>query len=229
MTIRRSESSLQSTNGFNKRLSNSVPARRLCGAPGLEWAFSRLMLTSGPPNAICLTASACCVTRSPLFIEIYAQTSAPLPITDEIQQIKARLRELQNQQLEELRARRRELAEELAYVERQIADITGAPVQPAAPLDGEAPRKRAAEASETGEGLRGVQGNRPERADHPGQGADGPQWQADRGCARLPADERAEPHQGIAERSPPFPENRAGRFHEVLFALRIERRGGLFS
>jgi hypothetical protein len=67
-----------------------------------------------------------------------------LPITDEIQQIKARLRELQNQQLEELRARRRELADELALVERQIAEITGAPVQPAAVVDGQAPRKRAA-------------------------------------------------------------------------------------
>ena len=67
-----------------------------------------------------------------------------LPITDEIQQIKARLRELQNQQLEELRARRRELADELAHVERQIADITGAPVQAVAAADGQAPRKRAA-------------------------------------------------------------------------------------
>ena len=68
----------------------------------------------------------------------------PLPITDEIQQIKARLRELQNQQLEELRAKRRELADELAQVERQIAEITGAPVQPAAAqADLSAPRKRA--------------------------------------------------------------------------------------
>jgi tetrahydromethanopterin S-methyltransferase subunit G len=70
----------------------------------------------------------------------------PLLITDEIQQIKARLRELQNQQLEELRARRRELAHELAQVERQIAEITGAPpAQAAAPLaDGIMPlRKRA--------------------------------------------------------------------------------------
>jgi hypothetical protein len=67
----------------------------------------------------------------------------PLPITDEIQQIKARLRELQNQQLEELRSRRRELADELARVERQIADITGTPVQAAASADGDAPRKRA--------------------------------------------------------------------------------------
>ena len=68
----------------------------------------------------------------------------PLPITDEIQQIKARLRELQGQQLEELKTRRRELADELARVERQIADITGAPVaQSAAPVDGLAQRKRA--------------------------------------------------------------------------------------
>ena len=69
----------------------------------------------------------------------------PLPITDEIQQIKARLRELQNQQLEELRSRRRELADELATVERQIADITGTPVQQAAApaADGQGPRKRA--------------------------------------------------------------------------------------
>lgn len=67
----------------------------------------------------------------------------PLPITDEIQQIKARLRELQNQQLEELRARRRDLAEELAQVERQIAEITGAPVQAAAPAEAQGPRKRA--------------------------------------------------------------------------------------
>jgi hypothetical protein len=67
----------------------------------------------------------------------------PLPITDEIQQIKARLRELQNQQLEELRARRRELADELAHVEKQIADITGAPVQAVAVVDSTAPRKRA--------------------------------------------------------------------------------------
>jgi hypothetical protein len=66
----------------------------------------------------------------------------PLPITDEIQQIKARLKELQNQQLDELRARRRELADELAHVEKQIADITGTPVQPAA-AGGDAPRKRA--------------------------------------------------------------------------------------
>ena len=67
----------------------------------------------------------------------------PLPITDEILQIKARLRELQNQQLEELRSKRRELADELAQVERQIAEITGAPVQAAAPADALAPRKRA--------------------------------------------------------------------------------------
>jgi hypothetical protein len=68
----------------------------------------------------------------------------PLPITDEIQQIKARLRELQNQQLDELKARRRELTDELANVEKQIAAITGAPVQPAAAAaaDGQ-PRKRA--------------------------------------------------------------------------------------
>jgi hypothetical protein len=66
----------------------------------------------------------------------------PLPITDEIQQIKARLKELQNQQLDELKARRKELADELARVEKQIADITGAPVQPAAGA-GDAPRKRA--------------------------------------------------------------------------------------
>jgi tetrahydromethanopterin S-methyltransferase subunit G len=67
----------------------------------------------------------------------------PLPITDEIQQIKARLKELQNQQLEELRVRRRELADELAHVEKQIADITGTPVQPAAAAAGQGPRKRA--------------------------------------------------------------------------------------
>jgi hypothetical protein len=69
----------------------------------------------------------------------------PLPITDEIQQIKARLRELQNQQIEELKARRKELADELAHVERQIADITGVPAQPAAAAAaaGEGPRKRA--------------------------------------------------------------------------------------
>jgi len=67
----------------------------------------------------------------------------PLPITDEIQQIKARLRELQNQQLDELRSRRRELADELAHVERQIADITGAPVQAVAAAEGAGPRKRA--------------------------------------------------------------------------------------
>ena len=67
----------------------------------------------------------------------------PLPITDEIQQIKARLRELQNQQLDELKAKRRELAEELAYVERQIAEITGTPVAAVAvAVDGQ-PRKRA--------------------------------------------------------------------------------------
>jgi hypothetical protein len=68
----------------------------------------------------------------------------PLPITDEIQQIKARLRELQNQQLEELKAKRRELTEELAHVEKQIADITGTPVHSAAPAEGQGPRKRAA-------------------------------------------------------------------------------------
>jgi len=67
----------------------------------------------------------------------------PLPITDEIQQIKARLKELQNQQLDELRARRRELADELALVEKQIADITGEPAPAGAPaLEGV--RKRAA-------------------------------------------------------------------------------------
>ena len=67
----------------------------------------------------------------------------PLPITDEIQQIKARLRELQSQQLEELRTRRRELAAELAIVDKQIADITGTPVHPAAAAEGQAERKRA--------------------------------------------------------------------------------------
>ena len=70
----------------------------------------------------------------------------PLLITDEIQQIKARLRELQNQQLDELRTRRRELAEELAQVERQIAEITGTPVshgQSSAPVEGQPQRKRA--------------------------------------------------------------------------------------
>jgi hypothetical protein len=67
----------------------------------------------------------------------------PLPITDEIQQIKARLRELQNQQLDELRVRRRELADELAQVEKQIADITGTPVTPAAAVDAGGVRKRA--------------------------------------------------------------------------------------
>jgi hypothetical protein len=67
----------------------------------------------------------------------------PLPITDEIQQIKARLKELQHQQLDELKARRRELANELAAVDRQIADITGEPLpgHGAAPVDGV--RKRA--------------------------------------------------------------------------------------
>jgi hypothetical protein len=66
-----------------------------------------------------------------------------LPITDEILQIKARLRELQHQQLDELRSKRRELAEELAAVDRQIADITGAPVAAGAPVEGEGKRKRA--------------------------------------------------------------------------------------
>jgi len=65
-----------------------------------------------------------------------------LPITDEILQIKARLKELQGQQLDELRSRRRELAHELANVDRQIADITGAPVEAVAASEG--PRKRAA-------------------------------------------------------------------------------------
>jgi len=68
----------------------------------------------------------------------------PLPITDEIQQIKNRLRELQNQQLDELRARRRELAGELAHVEKQIADITGVPVEAGAAAGADGPRKRAA-------------------------------------------------------------------------------------
>jgi hypothetical protein len=67
-----------------------------------------------------------------------------LPITDEIQQIKARLKELQSQQLDELKIRRKELAEELALVERQIADITGTPAPTAAAAGGaDAPRKRA--------------------------------------------------------------------------------------
>jgi hypothetical protein len=68
-----------------------------------------------------------------------------LPITDEIQQIKARLRELQTQQLDELKSRRRELSQELALVEKQIAEITGVPVQTAAPgaAADAAPRKRA--------------------------------------------------------------------------------------
>ena len=66
-----------------------------------------------------------------------------MPITDEIQQIKARLRELQSQQLEELKARKRELAGELAQVEKQIAEITGAPVQ-AAVAEETGKRKRAA-------------------------------------------------------------------------------------
>ena len=67
----------------------------------------------------------------------------PLLITDEIQPIKARLRELQDQQLDELKKRRRELADELAQVEKQIADITGVPPQAGIPVDGQAPRKRA--------------------------------------------------------------------------------------
>ncbi len=66
-----------------------------------------------------------------------------LPITEEIQQIKARLRELQHQQLDELRARRKELADELASVDRQIGNITGAPAPQAAAADGGGPRKRA--------------------------------------------------------------------------------------
>jgi hypothetical protein len=66
-----------------------------------------------------------------------------LPITDEILQIKARLKELQNQQLEELKSRRKELADDLAAVDKQIADILGVPV-PAAVAGVEAPRKRAA-------------------------------------------------------------------------------------
>ena len=65
-----------------------------------------------------------------------------MPITDEIQQIKARLRELQNQQLDELRGRRRELVDELAKVERQIADITGVPAQAGAPVEALGVRKR---------------------------------------------------------------------------------------
>jgi len=65
----------------------------------------------------------------------------PLPITEEILQIKARLRELQHQQLDELKQKRRELADELAKVDRQIADITGAPVEAEAAPDGA--RKRA--------------------------------------------------------------------------------------
>jgi len=68
----------------------------------------------------------------------------PLAITEEIQQIKARLRELQHQQLDELRARRKELADDLAEVDKQIANITGAPAPSAAGAsDGGGPRKRA--------------------------------------------------------------------------------------
>src|SRR5581483_1985980 len=67
----------------------------------------------------------------------------PLPITDEIQQIKARLKELQHQQLDELKARRRELANELAAVERQIADITGEPLPGHGAAPAEGVRKRA--------------------------------------------------------------------------------------
>ncbi|MGA3171678.1 MAG: hypothetical protein ABSE62_11775 [Chthoniobacteraceae bacterium] len=68
----------------------------------------------------------------------------PLAITEEIQQIKARLRELQHQQLDELRARRKELADDLAEVDKQIANITGAPAPSAAAAsDGAGPRKRA--------------------------------------------------------------------------------------
>ena len=68
----------------------------------------------------------------------------PLPITDEIQQIKARLRELQHQQIDELKARRRELAHELALVDKQIAEITGTPVESAAAgAGGDGVRKRA--------------------------------------------------------------------------------------
>jgi hypothetical protein len=67
----------------------------------------------------------------------------PLAITEEIQQIKARLRELQHQQLDELRARRKELADDLAEVDKQIANITGAPPPTAAAADGHGPRKRA--------------------------------------------------------------------------------------
>jgi len=94
-------------------------------------------------RVICLTRVCTSFTTSRLLTE--NTMPKPLPITDEIQQIKARLRELQNQQLEELRSRRRELADELATVERQIADITGTPVQQAAApaADGQGPRKRA--------------------------------------------------------------------------------------
>ena len=71
--------------------------------------------------------------------------SKPVPVIDELEQLQTRLRELQHQQLGELRSKRRELAETLAAVDRQIAEITGEPVAAEsgpAPADGQ--RKRAA-------------------------------------------------------------------------------------
>lgn len=72
--------------------------------------------------------------------------SKPMPVIDELEQLQSRLRELQHQQLGELRAKRRDLAEALASVDRQISEITGEPVAPssngaATPEAG--PRKRA--------------------------------------------------------------------------------------
>ncbi len=149
----------------------------------------------------------------------------PLPITDEIQQIKARLRELQNQQLDELRAKRRELAEELAAVERQIADITGAPVAAGAPVEGEGKRKRAPklpklvkdseEYKELGRKIQTILAKEP-------TGMNGKQIADALGYQQMNERNR---HQGIAERHPAVQENGAGGLDEVLFAV---RRAGAF-
>jgi uncharacterized coiled-coil DUF342 family protein len=66
----------------------------------------------------------------------------PTSTVDEIQAIKARLRELQNQQISELKARRQQIVTELATVERQIAEITGTSVQSVQTGAGEESGKR---------------------------------------------------------------------------------------
>jgi hypothetical protein len=71
--------------------------------------------------------------------------SKPTVIIDEIQEIKARIRELQQKQIAELRARRQQILSELGIIEKQIVEITGTPSEQAKsnPIEVAGRRKRA--------------------------------------------------------------------------------------